>query len=207
MSQYGIGMYKKRNVPITHANVSRENAIELCDFAIHLNDETAFPHSDSLEDIFLNTMTFGKNNLKMIWNLQEKVSVMLNRVAEKDYCLIGNSTTNISKCWMAIHAKLDGGRQINRCQRSSWNTRCCWGALRFFVGPAWSPMVFQEVMWCEADTKKNRFMQAIKTIREVSQSNANEEITFNENKCIKKANLDCGQPFDDTPDTSATEIE
>ncbi|WAR31987.1 hypothetical protein MAR_034529 [Mya arenaria] len=155
---------------------------KLCDFAIHLNDETAFPHSN---------MTFGKNHLKMIWNLQGDVSVNIKNIgAEKNDRLIGNLTTNLAENWMAIRAKFDGGKQIYRCQRCSWGL---WGALRKPLGPAWSPMVFQEVTGCEPGSyffnnarhpEKNQFHA-----RNIdNQNKAKEEIIFNKNKGIKKQN-------------------
>jgi hypothetical protein len=73
------------------------------------------------------------------------VSILLNRLAEKANRLIGNHTTNLAECWMAIRTKFDGGKMYNRCHRGSWQARCYGGALRQNLGPHWSPTVWSKV--------------------------------------------------------------
>lgn len=73
------------------------------------------------------------------------VKQILNRVIQKAHMLIDNSTTNLAECWMSIRSKFDGGKQINRCMRGSWNARCSGASLRFQNGPMWSPKVWSTI--------------------------------------------------------------
>ena len=59
--------------------------------------------------------------------------------------LLGNFTSNLAECWMSIRTKFDGGKRINRCTGSSWNSRCAGASLRFQFGPMWSSQVWQDV--------------------------------------------------------------
>ena len=70
------------------------------------------------------------------------VQVLLNRIADKCHRLIGNFTTHICESWMAIRAKFDRGKVINRCGRASWHA--C-GALKKNLGISWSLLTFQNV--------------------------------------------------------------
>ena len=40
---------------------------------------------------------------------------------------------------MHIRSKFDGGKQINRSQRGSWQSRCAGAGLRINEGPNWGP--------------------------------------------------------------------
>lgn len=53
--------------------------------------------------------------------------------------------THLAECWMHIRAKFDGGKQINRSQRGSWNARCAGAALRYNEGPTWGPTCWEKV--------------------------------------------------------------
>jgi hypothetical protein len=46
---------------------------------------------------------------------------------------------------MAIRAKFDGGKVINRCSCGSWNARCYGGAFSKNVGVEWSPITGNHV--------------------------------------------------------------
>ena len=46
---------------------------------------------------------------------------------------------------MHICAKFDGGKQINRSQRGSWNGRCAGAGLRYNEGPTWGPTCWEKV--------------------------------------------------------------
>ena len=59
--------------------------------------------------------------------------------------LSGNFTTNLAECWMHIHAKFDGGKQINRSQRGSWNGRCAGAGLSYNEGSTWGPTSWRKV--------------------------------------------------------------
>ena len=81
--------------------------------------------------------------------------------------LIEKSTTNLAECWMSIRSKFDDGKQINLCQRGSWNARCNGASLRFQHGPMWSPKVWANILNTEACdvftgeyVKRNRHREA-----------------------------------------------
>ena len=46
---------------------------------------------------------------------------------------------------MNIRCKFDGGKQINRAQRGSWEGRCAGAALRVNEGPEWGPTCWEKV--------------------------------------------------------------
>lgn len=75
----------------------------------------------------------------------QAVHDILRPVVQKADRLIGNYTSNLAENWMSIRAKFDGGKVVNRCQRSAWNTRCYAAALRKNMGPSWSPITWQRV--------------------------------------------------------------
>ncbi len=71
------------------------------------------------------------------------ISKILNYHAEKADKLMGNYTSNLAENWMAIRAKFDGGKKINRCQRNSWYNRCTGAGLRRNLGSSWSAITFE----------------------------------------------------------------
>ncbi len=73
------------------------------------------------------------------------VHQLLQRSINKADSLIGNFTSNLAENWMSIRAKFDGGKMINRCQKSSWNTRCNVAALRKNLGFSWSPIAWERI--------------------------------------------------------------
>ena len=127
---------------------------------INENPNESDTDNESMNSIFENQSEFWKipsdtelersrlaektnNSFSEVKHLINDVLVILNKVADKTERLIGNFTTNLAESWMAIRAKFDGGKVINRCGKGSWNTRCYGGALRKNLGPAWSPLTFQ----------------------------------------------------------------
>ena len=46
---------------------------------------------------------------------------------------------------MHVRSKFDGGKQINRSQRGSWQGRCAGAALRINNGPNWGPMCWENI--------------------------------------------------------------
>ena len=59
---------------------------------------------------------------------------------------VGNCTTNLAECWMHIRTKFDGGKQINRSQRGSWEGRCAGAGLRLNEGPKWGPKCWEKAV-------------------------------------------------------------
>lgn len=104
------------------------------------NEDDADTDDNSVDSIFDNQTEYWKSpsetelessrladkNMYKLSELQELINdvlVILNKVADKSDRLLGNFTTNLAESWMAIRAKFDGGKVINRCNRGSWNTR------------------------------------------------------------------------------------
>ena len=154
--------------------------------------------------------------LSELQELINDVLVILNKVADKSDRLLGNFTTNLAESWMAIRAKFDGGKVINRCNRGSWNTRCYGGALRKNLGSAWSPLTFQTATQTEAgiyfhqlarrqtqqlvSSKKYKAKPESKDIRRKRKLNDLKETTS------KKAKIAYGSNLDDTPDVSKEKL-
>ena len=53
-----------------------------------------------------------------------EIQAVLSRLVGKAHQLLGDSTTNLAKCWMHIRTKFDGGKVINRSQSGSWQHKC-----------------------------------------------------------------------------------
>ena len=53
--------------------------------------------------------------------------------------------TNLTECWMHIRTKFDGGKQINRNQRGSWEGQCTGAGLHLNGGPAWGPTCWEKL--------------------------------------------------------------
>ena len=57
----------------------------------------------------------------------------------------GNFTTNLAESYMNVRSKFDGGKQINRSQRGSWQGRCAGAGLRLNIGPDWGPTTWESI--------------------------------------------------------------
>jgi len=62
------------------------------------------------------------------------------------FIYIGNFTTNLAESYIHIRTKFDGGKQINRSQRGSWQGRCAGAALRMNDGPEWGPQQWEKIV-------------------------------------------------------------
>ncbi|XP_075736623.1 uncharacterized protein LOC142776590 [Rhipicephalus microplus] len=69
--------------------------------------------------------------------LQMKIVTAANIIADKADRLVTDDTSNLAEAVMALVAKLSGGKQINRCQKGSYEHRCYGGGLSFQLGPQW----------------------------------------------------------------------
>ncbi|XP_075556529.1 uncharacterized protein LOC142588576 [Dermacentor variabilis] len=69
--------------------------------------------------------------------LQLKIVTAANIIAEKAGRLVTNDTSNLAEAVMSLVAKLSGGKQINRCQKGSYEHRCYGAGLSFQLGPHW----------------------------------------------------------------------
>ena len=83
--------------------------------------------------------------------LMIELNIIMNRYVAKASRLLGNFTSNLAECWMAIRAKFDGGKQINRVQKGAWNARSMGAGLRFNYGPNWSPRVWSDILKIKPD--------------------------------------------------------
>ena len=61
------------------------------------------------------------------------------------YFVTGNFTTNLAESYMNVRCKFDGGKQINRSQRGSWQGRCAGAGLRLNMGPDWGSDAWEKV--------------------------------------------------------------
>ena len=58
--------------------------------------------------------------LSLLFEIDRAGEHLVSKAAQ----LIANSTTNLSKCYMSIRAKMDGGKQVNRIQSGSFQHHC-----------------------------------------------------------------------------------
>ncbi|KAH7942778.1 hypothetical protein HPB52_001328 [Rhipicephalus sanguineus] len=68
---------------------------------------------------------------------QVKLMSAANIIADKADRLITDDTSNLAEAIMSLVAKFAGGKQINRCQRGSYEHRCQGAGLHFQLGPEW----------------------------------------------------------------------
>ena len=73
-------------------------------------------------------------------DLHQDVLAILERMAKKANRLLGNFTTNLAECWLSVRCKFDGGKNVFRCRRGSWNARVYGAGLRQLMGHNWSPI-------------------------------------------------------------------
>ncbi|KAH8037706.1 hypothetical protein HPB51_015751 [Rhipicephalus microplus] len=68
---------------------------------------------------------------------QVKLMSAANMIADKADRLIADDTSNLAEAIMSLVAKFSGGKQINRCQKGSYEHRCQGAGLHFQLGPEW----------------------------------------------------------------------
>ena len=78
-------------------------------------------------------------------DLHQDILAILERMAKKANRLLENFTTNLAECWMSVRCKFDGGKNIFRCRRGSWNARVYGAGLRQLIGHNWSPITWRKV--------------------------------------------------------------
>lgn len=141
----------------------------------------------------------------------QDVQIILARVAEKSSILIGNFTTNLAESWMAIRARFDGEKVINRYGSGSWYTRCNGGALRKTIGVAWSRLAFQNVtisLNMQRGKARNVLLQRnIKQNLRVKQSEEKRKLCEMNQSQSKKAKLHYGSSLDDSPDVDRDKLK
>ncbi|XP_077484482.1 uncharacterized protein LOC144094390 [Amblyomma americanum] len=81
--------------------------------------------------------------------LKTKIMTAANSIAEKADRLINDDTSNLAEALMSLVAKLCGGKQINRCQKGSYEHRCQAAGLSFQLGPQWHAKT-SKAMICES---------------------------------------------------------
>jgi len=75
-----------------------------------------------------------------IEELLQQLMKLTSKLAENAHKLIYNHTSNRAECYMAIRAKMDGGKRVNRIQSGSFEARCYAAGLRQV---SWTFMEFQ----------------------------------------------------------------
>ena len=159
----------------------------------------------------------GKSNGSVDEQMLKDIFFYLNRMAEKADRLIGNFTSNLAESWMHIRCKFDGGKVNNKCFRASFYARCYGGGLRSAKGPAWSPMVYQQVTGKRPDyvyiqTYRVRSKQHVQSIKsQKKQTNKDRKrkrkLEINKQSGTKKAKLKYGRDIlDDTDDINEKEL-
>ncbi|KAL1425462.1 hypothetical protein MTO96_003539 [Rhipicephalus appendiculatus] len=68
---------------------------------------------------------------------QVKLMSATNIIADKADRLITDDTSNLAEAIMSLVAKFSGGKQINRCQKGSYEHRCQGAGHHFQLGPEW----------------------------------------------------------------------
>ncbi|XP_069134324.1 uncharacterized protein [Argopecten irradians] len=151
-------------------------------------------------------------------DILKDVALILDRVACKSARLIGNNTTNLAECWMHIRTKFDGGKNTNLCNRGSWHTRCYAGALRYNLGPTWSPQVWEKCTKTRAGDnftalyeKRHRCLQSSVKSKLKPEARARRwkrKLAMSKTSSSKKARLEYGKEATDvTEDISPSDLK
>ncbi|KAH7976022.1 hypothetical protein HPB52_008226 [Rhipicephalus sanguineus] len=93
-----------------------------------------FGSHDGCKSYFCNGSK-GDNLHDGLPKIQVKLMSAANIIADKADRLITDDTSNLAEAIMSLVAKFAGGKQINRCQRGSYEQRCQGGGLHFQLGP------------------------------------------------------------------------
>ena len=80
---------------------------------------------------------------------------------------------------MHIQSKFDDGKQINRSQRGSWQSRCARAGLRINEGPNWGPPCWQNITG----------LSSSKSFKEVAAKQTEKVIKDRKRKSTKEENL------------------
>lgn len=90
---------------------------------------------------------------------QVKLMSAANIIADKADRLITDDTSNLAEAIMSLVAKFAGGKQINRCQRGSYEHRCQGAGLHFQLGPEWHAKASEGVTCASGAPILKKYMQ------------------------------------------------
>lgn len=121
-----------REHPSNERQLARELAADLRNGPKHV-----FGCHDGCKSYF-GDGTKGENLFeKLPAMLRTKIMTAANSISEKAARLITDDTSNLAEALMSLVAKFSGGKQINRCQKGSYEHRCQVAGLSFQLGPQW----------------------------------------------------------------------
>ena len=75
-----------------------------------------------------------------------EIKKRLNQYANKAESLVYNYTTNIAECWMSIRVRMEGGKQVFRGGKGSFNHRAAGASCRLNMGPTWSLKLWEKCL-------------------------------------------------------------
>ena len=109
--------------------------------SITLEDDSFTPAPEDVIDA--QAVPSEESVLSLPSGIIEKVKGCGDRLVAMSTQLISNQTSNLAECYMGIRALYDGGKQFNRVQSGSFETRCYAAGLRMQEGPKWTAEVLQ----------------------------------------------------------------
>ena len=91
---------------------------------------------------------------------------------------------------MHIRTKFDGGKQINRSQRGSWEGRCTGAGLRLNGGPAWGPTSWEKAVSVPANTIYKRHATTLSKVVEQDRKRKSSLPAKQQRKKSRQASVD-----------------
>lgn len=133
-----------------------EEIMEIAEHMVHLHEDLC--NIELLEES-RGDCKGGKKELKQF--IITDINRILLPIKNMAHELVYNLTTNTAEMWMSIRAKFDGGKQINRSDTHSWETRCYGASLRMNRGPMWSPATWEKTTLTPASSPFKKHFQNI----------------------------------------------
>ncbi|KAL1436901.1 hypothetical protein MTO96_049291 [Rhipicephalus appendiculatus] len=118
-----------------------------------------FGRHDGCKSYFCNGSK-GDNLYDRLPKIQQvKLMSAANIIADKADRLITDDTSNLAEAIMSLVAKFSGGKQINRCQKGSYEHRCQGAGLHFQLGPEWHAKASEGVTCTSTATTLKKYTQ------------------------------------------------
>ena len=107
--------------------------------------------------------------------------------------LIQNCTTNSAETFTGINAKFNGGKQINRIQKGSFEGRCYGAGLCFQAGPSWHGKIWEKSTGIENSVIMKDYCHRVYRKRKAGRERQNSEPTKKRRRLskVKKKRDDC----------------
>ena len=110
-----------------------------------------------------------------------------DRIVSLSQQLIENCTSNAAENFMAVNTKFNGGKQINRMQKGSFEHRCHGAALSFQKGAGWQASMRKRCTEQQAGPVLNKYCDSISLIRKADRERLSTEKSKKKRRLSKQS--------------------